>query len=53
MAHECPDCGSLCYCNGDVDDRLLNDEEDVIACTHYKKCEADSNDCDMEYTEDE
>jgi hypothetical protein len=34
MAHECPDCGLSCHCNGDIDDCLLNDEEDVIACRH-------------------
>jgi len=34
MAHECPDCGELCYCGGDIDDCLMNIEEDVMACTH-------------------
>lgn len=34
MAHSCPDCGSTCYCGSDIDDCLLDDEEDVNACTH-------------------
>jgi hypothetical protein len=20
VAHECPDCGQVCFCNGDIDD---------------------------------
>ncbi|KKN09101.1 hypothetical protein LCGC14_1050120 [marine sediment metagenome] len=24
MAHECPECGQMCYCNGDVDDYCHN-----------------------------
>lgn len=36
MAHECPDCGYTCYCNGDIDDILLNDED---ACAHCRHCE--------------
>ena len=27
MSHECPDCGELCHCNGDIDD-CCNDFED-------------------------
>ncbi len=34
MAHECPDCGQVCFCNGDIDDLVLNLEEDVIKCHH-------------------
>lgn len=34
MAHTCPDCGQACYCNGDIDDILLETEEDQEACTH-------------------
>ena len=34
MAHECPDCGYTCHCNGDIDDLLLNDEDDIIHCDH-------------------
>jgi hypothetical protein len=32
MAHECPDCGCVCHCNGDIDDLLLNCDGDVNAC---------------------
>lgn len=34
MAHECPECGQVCYCNGDIDDCCFNFEEDVINCCH-------------------
>lgn len=34
MAHSCPECGSACYCGGDIDDCLLDFDEDVEACTH-------------------
>lgn len=33
MAHECPNCGMVCHCNGDIDDLLLNDEDDLNNCT--------------------
>jgi hypothetical protein len=38
MSHECPDCGELCFCNGDIDDCCLNTNDSLINCTHYKKC---------------
>lgn len=34
MAHECPDCGECCYCNGDIDDCCHNFDEDIERCTH-------------------
>jgi len=34
MSHECPDCGSTCFCNGDIDDCCLNEEATVNGCTH-------------------
>jgi hypothetical protein len=49
MAHECPECGQCCYCNGDIDDMLLNTEEDVIACDH---CPCDGSE-DEEMTDEE
>jgi hypothetical protein len=39
MAHECPECGMTCYCNGDIDDCCFDLPEDIVRCTHYKKCE--------------
>ena len=48
MAHECPNCSLICYCNGDIDDMLLNDEEDVVMCTH---CEYEDD--EDEYEEEE
>lgn len=34
MAHECPECGMQCYCNGDIDDMCLNTLEAINRCTH-------------------
>ncbi len=34
MSHECPECGQVCYCGGDIDDCLNNFEQDVINCAH-------------------
>ena len=42
MAHECPDCGMQCYCGSDIDDCLMNNEDDVIHCIHYKNCQNES-----------
>ena len=39
MAHECPECGQTCHCNGDIDDCCNNFEEDVINCQHWRECE--------------
>jgi hypothetical protein len=44
MAHECPDCGQMCYCNGDIDDMLLNDDEDIDNCFHCLDSEDDFDD---------
>ena len=34
MAHTCPDCGLICYCNGDIDDCLFGNTADEDACDH-------------------
>ena len=39
MAHECPECGQTCYCNGDIGDCCFNLEEYVILCTHCEGVE--------------
>ena len=49
MAHECPECGELCYCGGDIDDCLLNIHADVMGCTH---CPIDGEEPDGEYFDD-
>ncbi len=46
MAHECPECGQVCYCGADIDDCLFNFEEDVKRCTHYLQCEQENDDDD-------
>ena len=44
MAHTCPECGQMCYCNGDIDDCCNDFEEDVMNCSHYLECEKDEDD---------
>ena len=40
MSHECPECYSLCYCGGDIDDIDFGmDGEEAKACTHYQELE--------------
>lgn len=35
MAHTCPDCGMICFCNGDIDDiQWGEDSEESDNCTH-------------------
>ena len=36
--HECPDCYAVCYCGGDIDDMMFDDNQ---KCTHWRECEAD------------
>ena len=50
MAHSCPDCDQTCYCNGDIDDILIEDEEDVRRCVC---CPIDSGPEDSDYDEDD
>ena len=42
MAHECPDCGQVCYCNGDVDDCVNNFSRDQLNCSHWLQCESEN-----------
>ena len=49
MAHECPECGCRCYCNGDIDDCLMPDkkaEMACICCDDYDEAEYDDEDTD-------
>lgn len=34
MAHECPECGMRCHCNGDIDDIMLPSAKHEAACEH-------------------
>jgi len=43
MSHECPECGQICYCNGDVEDMENQDLDNYVNCKHYKKPECDYN----------
>ena len=46
MAHECPECGLVCYCGGDIDDILLSGTDEESRCTHYLRRECDGYDGD-------
>ena len=50
MAHECPECGQLCYCNGDIDDCCFNTPYAVDHCQHFRECEDHEDD---EYYDEE
>jgi|GEM_PF-1809858 len=39
--HECPDCGQMCCCNGDIDDI---DSGPWRGCEHYKTADCDHDD---------
>ena len=50
MAHECPECGSKCHCNGDIDDIVFDDDAAGGHCTccicpqchrTYRECECE------------
>lgn len=49
MAHTCPVCGAICYCNGDIDDVCLDLEEDILNCTHCDEHELDCIDDEADY----
>lgn len=48
MAHECPECGLMCYCGGDIDDLLMNGIDEEIHCRHYLRPECDGYELDGE-----
>ena len=50
MAHECPECGRVCHCNGDIDDCCHNFRADQDRCTCCRDIDYDEYD---EYLDDE
>ena len=52
MAHECPECGQVCYCCGDIDDICMNTDEMYVKCEHYKQCQPDEEKSDEEYLDE-
>jgi len=50
MAHECPECGKICHCQGDIDDIILDAESSHINCEHWKICEQEYEDDEEEGT---
>ena len=49
MAHECPECGQTCYCNGDIDDCCFQSEYYYIHCNHYEKCQPEDDEDTLYY----
>lgn len=55
MAHSCPECGMTCYCNGDIDDILLDEDDAINRCDHCSPFDDDDWDDDelgFEFDED-
>ena len=50
MAHTCPDCGSACYCGGDIDDIFFEDND---RCNHCLGKLDDDGDFDEPLDEEE
>jgi hypothetical protein len=49
MAHTCPECGTACYCGGDIDDIFFGeDSAESDACSH---CDGEDQER-MEYFDD-
>lgn len=49
MSHECPECGQVCFCHGDIDDCMFNSEYAYIHCDHCPAeaiYDGDDDDCD-------
>lgn len=51
--HTCPECGSACYCNGDLDDIDVGDEEAEDNCTCCAEEDAGDYDEDDIYEPDD
>ena len=41
--HNCPECGSACYCGGDIDDIDVGDQEAEDDCTHCLDGDGDND----------
>jgi hypothetical protein len=52
MAHECPDCTTVCHCGGDIDDMLMNDTTEERACTHFRRCKPEEVYDDADFDDD-
>ena len=46
MAHECPKCGQLCHCRGDIDDIDFEMRYDCDCCSEYDEFEEEEEDED-------
>lgn len=51
MAHSCPECGSACYCGGDIDDLFLEGTEEEAHCNHCDGDDEEHEDYD-DYSDD-
>ena len=46
MAHECPDCGEVCYDGGDIDDMVMSGTAEELRCAHCPDDVDNDNDDD-------
>jgi len=46
MAHSCPICGQTCYCNGDIDDIIMDTVVTYCECIH---CEETPEEDELRY----
>lgn len=53
MAHECPDCGMQCHCNGDIDDCCHNFPKHQANCDHCYCDDCGEQPCVCFYDDDD
>lgn len=44
MAHDCPECGMQCHCNGDIDDINFGESDEGCTCCINKLYDPDDED---------
>lgn len=52
MAHDCPECGQQCYCNGDIDDINMGECDECICCMNKEHDDDDEYEDDEDWYED-
>lgn len=54
MAHECPECGMSCHCNGDIDDISFGEDPNCICSSSEWGCgkyDGEEDEWDYDYEE--
>ena len=41
VSHTCPECDELCRCRGDIDDCMIDTDETMKHCEHWRQCDPD------------